>query len=163
MKAYEATQRNVSRLENHYNRKRKVAATFSLGDKVSVGITKPDRSPTDNWRIHGFITKVKGNKDVKFEIGTWYGILNVLYGAGDLQPYSGTVEVDHKTRISLREAASRNNPNIFTQSRCNCKGSCSNNKCSCKRNNISCSTHCYHLNDKCKKLDWYVLYVLIFK
>ena len=122
MKAYEATQRNVNRLENVYNRKRKVAVTFSEGDKVSVRIPKPDRSNTDNRRMPGLITKVRGNKDVKFEIGTRYGILNVLYGAGDLQPYDGTVEVDHTKRISLREAASKNNPNIFTQSRCNLRG-----------------------------------------
>ena len=90
-------------MSNPYNKKFK-AADYYVGDSVSVKIPKIDRSSTDLSRIPGVIIKVAGHKVISYQIGTEYGILNDCYRAvGDLQHYSGSVEVNHDKNLSLRQ------------------------------------------------------------
>ena len=112
------------------------------------------RSFTELSRIPGVIIKVNGHKVISYQIGTEYGILNDCYrAAGDLQHYSGSVEVNHDKNLSLRQAAALcNSCNKFTRGTCNCKSDCVSNRCSCKKTGISCSTHC-HQSRSCKNKD----------
>ena len=121
-------------MSNHYNKKFK-AADYYVGDRVSVKIPKIDRSSTDHSRIPGVIIKVNGHKVISYQIGTEYGILNDCYrAAGDLQHYSGSVEVNHDKNLSLRQAAALcNSCNKFTRGTCNCKFDCVSNRGSCKK------------------------------
>ena len=68
-----------------------------------------------------------------------FGVLNTYYGEGDLELYQGdpglTIEGWQSVpRISLREAALKNNPkNDFFASRCQCTTKCTTASCSCKK------------------------------
>lgn len=79
-----------------------------------------------------------------------HGVLHNCCGEGDLELYSGKLDVsvegwESAPRLSLREAARLQNPhNVFTSSTCNCKSGCTGKKCTCRQKRAPCSSKCHH-------------------
>ena len=78
-----------------------------------------------------------------------FGVLKTCFGEGDLELYRGslplTVEGWKKDPVlSLREAAKMLNPlNEFQVGRCNCKGSCRDQRCACRKRGSPCTSKCH--------------------
>ncbi|KAL5470746.1 hypothetical protein EMCRGX_G028759 [Ephydatia muelleri] len=106
-----------------YNKKKGVKTqVFSVGDKVTIGIPKMDRTKTDMPRLPCEITEVFGDKVKTYTLGTIFGTIKGKFRGGDLQSYDGSVPLEHgEITLSLREAAQKFNPcNKFTKSFCKC-------------------------------------------
>ena len=73
-----------------------------------------------------------------------YGVLKKCYGEGDMELYSGKLELivegwQSAPLLSLREAARLLNPhNAFHGSTCNCKSGCTGRKCTCRQKSAPC-------------------------
>ena len=91
---------------------------FSVGDKVTIGIPKMDRTKTDMPRLPCEITEVFGDKVKTYILGTMFGTIKGKFRGGDLPNYDGSVPlVLGDITLSLCEAAQKFNPcNKFTKS-----------------------------------------------
>ena len=132
-------------MSTYYNRRNRIRVqSFSVGDRVSICVPKLDRTSTDLPRIPCQVIKVHGEKQVSYTLATRHGTLQGTYRAGDIQTYSGSVEITEDPIISLREAAMKFHPeNRYTKTSCKCSGGCKTNRCSCRQQGIECSTHCH--------------------
>ncbi|XP_076037988.1 uncharacterized protein LOC143023355 [Oratosquilla oratoria] len=149
-RALENTYISAARMSEFYNRRKRVQVQeFSVGDRVSIAVPKLDRTAMDLPRIPAVVSAIHGSMAKKYSLSTAYGVINTKFTGGDLQAYSGDVEMSIEKHVSLREAAQKFNPeNRFLKAHCSCKGSCKTDKCSCRANGIQCSTHC-HLRSTC--------------
>jgi len=148
-KARDRTYKSASRMADSYNRKKRVTIRdFSVNDYVPVAIPKIDRASTDLPRLPCVVTEVHGDKVRSYSLAGKHGILKDKYRAGDLMKYSGTIEADLSSRISLRTAAKTENASSkFTTKSCKCTSGCKTSvRCSCHRNGITCTTHCHPQN-----------------
>ena len=140
-----ATYKAAARITNYYNRKKCVKSQgLAIGDRVTVCVPRLDRTATGRSRIHYIITAVQGDKVKSYYTAMQFGYLKNTFRRGDLEEYSGMVNVIHDKTLSLREAARKFHPeNRFTKSHCNCTFGCKNDHCSSRQNNIHFSTHCH--------------------
>lgn len=69
---------------------------FQVGDKVSVGIPKNDRTVTDVCRLPAEVTEVCGEKNKCYRIASAFGTIKSKFRGGDLQSYVGSVKPDNK-------------------------------------------------------------------
>ena len=144
-RALDNTYKAATSMSNFYNRKkRKTACEFNVGDRVSLGIPKLDRTSTDLPRLPCVVIAVHGEKVLSYSLATEFGRLEQRFRAGDLMTYTGTVDAKQEPVLSVREAAKLANPeNKFLKSSCNCRTGCKTSRCSCRANKIACSTHCH--------------------
>ena len=86
-----------------------------------------------------------------------YGILDVLYGAGDLEEFHGLIEYDHKkivNSISLTGAAikvtngKRETAISEIEITCDCKGKCSDRRCKSFNAKQKCNSHFHGKNSQ---------------
>ena len=137
------TYKAATSMSKFYRKKRKTACEFNVGDRVSLGIPKLDRTSTDLPWLHCVVIDVHGEKVLSYSLATEFGHLEQCFRAGNLMPYIGTVDEKREPILSVREAAKLANPeNEFLKSRCNCRSGCKTSH-SCRANKIACSTHCH--------------------
>ena len=78
-----------------------------------------------------------------------YGVLDRCYGEGDLELFSGKLDLtvdgwDKCSFVSLRVAAMSLNPrNAFHGGTCNCKAGCKTKRCHCRQKGDFCSSMCH--------------------
>ncbi len=58
---------------------------FEVGDRVSIGVPKLDRTSTDLLRLPGKVLSVHGKICKQYKVATEFGVLNGRYRSGDLQ------------------------------------------------------------------------------
>ena len=126
------------------NKMKKWIVEHQIGDLVRVAIPKIDRFSTDRPTVPCKIIK---KIEDKYQIGSKFGIIEVCYSAGELEPL-GTAsfpELDDipSNKISIREAARLQNVGSVSGSICNCKSEYNSNKCRCKKTDNSCSSRCH--------------------
>ena len=103
-RAHAATLKSAERMSAVYNsNKKRRVQTFVVGDNVSVAIPALDRTSTDVRRLPGQVTAVKGDKVQMYEVATEYGLLQTKLRAGDLQSYSGDLNIN-TTRYNSKDA-----------------------------------------------------------
>ncbi len=85
----------------------------------------------------------------KFYFRCKHGVLSICYGEGDLEPFSGKLQLStdgwkSAPVLSLREAARLLNPqNEFQGGSCKCKSECKTLKCACRKKGSICSSKCH--------------------
>ena len=145
----------VEKMETQYNiRHKERIANFKVSEKVSVSVSKLDRFGTELSRLPGEIISITGDKDIFYEIGTSFGILDVKLRGGDLMPFYGSLNVRTDKKISIREAHRlfcERPKQLIDVSKifCKCSGKCKPDKrCKCFANNIGCTSHCINHQKK---------------
>ena len=79
-----------------------------------------------------------------------HGVLDKCYGEGDMEPYSGKLDLrvedwQSSPLLSLREAARLLYPqNAFHGGTCNCKSGCKGRRCACRQKCAPCSKKCHN-------------------
>ena len=125
-RARDATYKAAARMANYYNRKKCLKSRgLAVGDRVTLCVPRLDRTATGRSRIPCIITAVQGDKVKSYYTAKQFGYLKNTFRRGDLEEYSGMVNVIHDNKLSLRETARKFHPeNIFTKSHCNYTSGC---------------------------------------
>ena len=145
---------NAEKMKLKYSkRKRVINETFTEGDLVTVRVPKIDRSSTDQPRLVAKVVKTRGTVDKWYQLQCKFGILDGWYRTGELMPYGGicSISFDNDTKVTLREAARKENPNMIQRKKCMCQGPCSKN-CYCVKNSMMCTSHC-HPSKTCRNVE----------
>ena len=129
---------------NRMNKKKKRIVEYQVGDLVRVAIPKIDRFSTDRPTVPCKI--IKKTED-KYQVGSKFGIIEVCYSAGELEPLGTTsfLELENipSDKISIREAARLQSAGSISGGLCNCKSECNSNRCRCKRMSEKCGSRCH--------------------
>jgi len=121
---------------------------FEMGSIVTILIPQIDRNSVDRSLLP---CKIIEKTNRKYRLGCASGILNVTYGANELNlveaaEFPELDDIPQRT-VSLREAARGQSIVRVTSSRnrvkCNCKGACTDGRCSCRKAKQSCTTQCH--------------------
>ncbi|GFN75287.1 ribonuclease h-like protein [Plakobranchus ocellatus] len=130
-------------MEYFYNKKKRIKiASFSVGDVVSVGIPKLDRTSTDLKCLPAVIIQIHGVKRQSYSLATKHGRLKKKHLAGDLEKFFGEVTPDLTQDITFREAAKGHHPsNKFTREYRYCVSQCNFTRCPCRVKSITCLTY----------------------
>ena len=145
---------NAEKVKLKYSkRKRVINETFTEGDLVTVRVPKIDRSSTDQPRLVAKVVKTRGTVDKWYQLQCKFGILDGWYRTGELMPYGGicSISFDNDTKVTLREAARKENSNMIQRKKCMCQGPCSKN-CYCVKNSMMCTSHC-HPSKTCRNVE----------
>lgn len=125
-------------------KKNKRIVEYQVGDLVRVAIPKIDRFSTDRSTIP---CKVIKKTEDKYQVGSKFGIIEICYSAGELEPLGTAAfpELDSilPDKISVREAARLQSVGSVSGGLCNCKSECNNNKCRCKKMGEKCGSRCH--------------------
>ena len=110
--AFRATEKSAAKMKSMYLKKHgQNIRTFHVGDTVTVGIPKLDRTSTDQQRLPCQVIGSAGEKDVHYTLATEFGVLKSKYRGGDLMPFNGTpLTTIKEEEIFLREAARKKYP-----------------------------------------------------
>ena len=95
-------------------------------------------------------------EDNKYRVGSKFGIIEICYSAGELEPLGATefpelYEIP-SGNVSIREAACLQSAGSVSGSLCNCKSECNSNKCRCKKMGGKCGSRC-HAGRSCQNKD----------
>jgi len=89
----DSTYAAANRMSKFYDcKKHKIAQEFNIGDTVSIGIPKIDRTSTDLPRLPCVVVKIHGEKVLSYFLE--YGQLASKFHAGDLTQFTGTVSAN---------------------------------------------------------------------
>ena len=149
-------------IRKHDHKRNKKTREFKVGDNVTVKIPRIDRSGTDLKRLPGKVCKISDHKQKFYHVLTQWGILNDKYQEGNLEPFSGLVDVNleeyekNYNPISLTSAASLQSSNTGSKenviTKCNCGTLCKgDNRCKCFKLGQKCTSHCHLKMAKGKK------------
>ncbi|CAG8721565.1 8956_t:CDS:1, partial [Ambispora leptoticha] len=123
--------------------KRKLTG-YEINDLVRVAIPKIDRFSIDRPTLPcKILDKTENNK---YQLGSKFGIIEVLYFASELEPLGTTsfpeLDIIPSNKISIREAGRLQSmgPSCAI---CSCKSDCSNNRCRCKKSGGKCGSRCH--------------------
>ena len=135
----------TDKMANQMNKGKKRVKEYQIGDLVRVAVPKIDRFGTDRPTLPCKIMERTEND--KYSLGSKYGIIEIFYTAGELEPL-GTANFPElndipSNKISIREAARLQSVGSVSGGICNCKGECNSNKCCCKKADDSCSSRCH--------------------
>ena len=91
---------------NQMNKGKKRIKEYQIGDLVRVAVPKIDRFSVDRSTLP---CKVMEKKNDKYSLGSKFGIIEIYYSAGELEPL-GTMAFPELNeisfnKISIREAA----------------------------------------------------------
>src|SRR5579859_7579532 len=135
---------------NQMNKKKKWVMDYQIGDLVRVTIPKIDRFSTDRFMVS---CKIMKKIEDKYQVGSMFGIIEICYSAGELEPLGTAVfpELENipSNKITIREVAHLQSVGLVSGGLCNCKSECNNNKCRCKRMDEKCGSR-YHSGRSCK-------------
>jgi len=91
----DSTYAAANRMSKFYAcKKHKIAQEFNIGDTVSIGIPKIDRTSTDLPRLPCVVVKIHGEKVLSYFLAIEYGQLASKFHAGDLTQFTGTVSAN---------------------------------------------------------------------
>jgi len=135
----------TNKMANQMNKGKKRVKEYQVGDLVRVTVPKIDRFSIDHFILPCKIMKRTEND--KYRLGSKFGIIEIYYTAGELEPL-GTASFPElsdipSNEISVREAARLQSVGSVSGGICNCKSECNSNKCRCKKSGGSCSSRCH--------------------
>ena len=117
---------------------------YQIEDLVRIAVPKIDRFSTNRPTL---LCKIIKRIEDKYQVGLKFGIIEVTYFAGELEPFETIVfsELDEisSNEISVREAACLQSIRSVSGGLCNYKSECSNNKCRCKKMGEKCNSKCH--------------------
>src|ERR1043166_9046946 len=127
---------------NQMNKGKKRITEYQIGDLVRIAIPKIDRFSVDRPTLPCKIMEKTENN--KYRIGSKFGIVEICYSAGELEPL-GTTDFPElyeipSGKVSVREAARLQSARSVSGGLCNCKSECNNNKCRCKKMGGKCGS-----------------------
>jgi hypothetical protein len=137
------------RMVRKHSKGNKRIRSFSIGDKVSVAVSRKDRHPTDNKRLPCIVVKVShGNR---YQLLCEFGILDRYSTADELNDLPDTFPLtftmtgnwQQAATITLHEAANRLSTIEAVPVSCRCKSSCNDNRCKCKKAKVNCTNRCH--------------------
>lgn len=110
---------------SEFCKKRIKVEEFSIGDRVSVAVSKLDTSLINLSRMPCVVSEVRGKEMKIYSLSTKYGTLNTKFIGRDLQDYSGIVVTNDSEVISPCEAAQKfYSENKFVKMNCNYEDDC---------------------------------------
>ena len=131
-------------MANQMNKGKKRIMEYQIEDLVRIAVPKINRFSTDRPTLPCKIIK---RIEDKYQVGSKFGIIEVTYFAGELEPLGTIVfsELDEipSNEISVREAARLQSIGSVSGGLYNCKSECSNNKCHCKKMGEKCNSRCH--------------------
>jgi len=129
---------------------------FEIGTKISIAISKLDRTPTDPKRVFGVVKGVNPlNKDL-YSITTQYGLLELFYPTSCLNRLPDSIEIDlsknQDKKVKLSYVAKQESKAQQVPVCCSCKRGCKNARCRCKKFLQKCSIVCHKDDYDCGNL-----------
>jgi hypothetical protein len=126
---------------------------FEVGSIVVLSIPRIDRHIVDRPILP---CKIVEKTEGKYRLGCASGILDITYGANELNP----VEADYPEldnipiqRLSLREAArTQSVVDVVAgrQTKCMCQSACLSSRCRCRKAQQKCNIYCHKTSSNCQ-------------
>ena len=144
----EAAQRDLEiytkKMVNQMNKGKKRPNNYEIGDLVRISVPKIDRFGIDRPMLP---CKVLEKINDQYRLGSQFGIINVFYSQGEIDPLGvkqfPELETIPTNTITVREAARLQNVGLTTGTICNCKGNCNSKKCYCRKMGNNCGSRCH--------------------
>jgi len=136
----------TDKMINQMSIKKKWPNRYEIGELVRIAIPKINHSGIDRPMLPCKIVEVTENNN--YLLGSKFGIINVYYSPGEIEPLSTMhfpeLENLPSNKISVREAARLQSTGPVTGAICNCKGNCDNSRCRCKKVGKNCGSRCHN-------------------
>ena len=132
-----------------YGKQRRVQV-YEVGQKVSVGIPREDRSSTDDKRVFGKVIQAFDEIN-QYQIVTQWGVLDRLCPINIVNALEPGVDVNipeppPSNKVALAYCAGQQSTSQKAKVKCDCKDRkkwCSNRTCKCIKAGVKCSVHCH--------------------
>lgn len=123
---------------------------YEVGQKVSVGIPREDRSSTDDKRVFGRVIQVFEEMN-QYQVVTRWGVLDRYCPINIVNPLEYGIDVDipdpaPSNKVTLSYCAAQQSTSQKVKVKCDCKDKkrwCSNRTCKCIKAGAKCSVHCH--------------------
>jgi hypothetical protein len=151
--AEQNTKKMRKEIRDRLLKNKSIDRNFEVGSIVVLSIPRIDRHIVDRPKLPcKIVEKTKG----KYRLGCASGILDITYGANELNP----VEADYPEldnipiqRLSLREAArTQSVVDVVSgrQIKCMCQSACLSSRCRCRKAQQKCNIYCHKTSSNCQ-------------
>jgi len=134
----------TKKMVNQMNKGRKRPNSFEVGDLVRISVPKIDHFGINRPTLP---CKILEKINDKYRLGSQFGVINVFYSAGEIDPLGVNqfpeLETIPLNTITVREAARLQNVGLNSGTICNSKGNCNSKKCYCRKMGNNCGSRCH--------------------